>query len=61
MLKGNFADFSLEEIFWLLSRCSKTGRLTVAVARQHDRAIELTDEELERAVALDIAKRERAR
>ena len=31
MLKGNFADFSLEEIFWLLSRCSKTGRLTVAL------------------------------
>jgi hypothetical protein len=31
LLKGNFADFSLEEIFWLLSRCRKTGRLTVAV------------------------------
>jgi Domain of unknown function (DUF4388) len=31
LLKGNFADFNLEEIFWLLSRCSKTGRLTVAV------------------------------
>jgi DNA-binding transcriptional ArsR family regulator len=31
LLKGNFADFSLQDIFWLLSRCSKTGRLTVAV------------------------------
>jgi hypothetical protein len=31
VLRGNFADFSLQDIFWLLSRCAKTGRLTVVV------------------------------
>ncbi|MDQ3661121.1 MAG: DUF4388 domain-containing protein [Actinomycetota bacterium] len=32
MLRGNLADFGLPEVFWLLARCVKTGRLTVIVS-----------------------------
>jgi DNA-binding transcriptional ArsR family regulator len=32
VLRGNLADFGLPEVFWLLSRCVKTGRLTVIVS-----------------------------
>jgi len=32
VLRGNLADFGLPEVFWLLARCVKTGRLTVIVS-----------------------------
>ena len=32
VLRGNLADFGLPEVFWLLARCVKTGRLTVIIS-----------------------------